>query len=344
MREFLPLKQDHGATRAPERGRGHLFSICYRQSPFWLLSKSLGKKKTPPFPKLPLTNWCSQQDPVNARFESCALPFIAAIPSVIAVCVLLGFLVNLLPKGMRSPAWSRPFVEEPKGEPDELVSSEKSSSTRLAMVLFIVSVVCFALQVITVFQPTLRIERVFPSASWAVGALVIAICRPRTAPMALLGLYISTLATQAIVFVDSPSGLHVKDLPSILTLTSALVAIGVILSMPLRDPHLQRYRISPAFGPPTSELRSPEDDLTVWQFMTVSWMAPLMSIGSTRQLNDEDVWQLGFEFQHRMLHDTFRELKGSVLRRLFRANGLDLVIISGLSIFELVASMHLRYF
>jgi hypothetical protein len=128
-------------------------------------------------------------------------------------------------------------------------------------------------------------------------------------------------------------------LPYILALISALIAIGVILVMPLRHPHLPKDQISPAFGPPTSELRSPEDDLTAWQFMTVSWMAPLMSIGNKRQLNDEDVWQLGYEFQHRMLHDTFRELNGSVLGRLFRANGLDLVIISGLSMFELVASM-----
>jgi hypothetical protein len=312
------------------------------------LLKSLGKQKPPPFSYLfehPATNRdVHQQDPVNARFESCALPFISAIPSVVAVCILLGFLVKLLPRGVRSPAWSRPFVEEPKGEPDELVSDEKEPFTRLTMILFLVSVVSLALQIVTVLLPTFRREMIFPSASWAVGALVIAICRPKTAPMALLALYVCIFTTQAIIFVDSPSGLHVKDLPSILALISAFVAIGVILIMPMRDPDLQKCHISPAFGPPTSELRSPEDDLSVWQFMTVSWMAPLMSIGNARQLNDEDVWQLGFEFQHRMLHDTFRELKGSVLGRLFRANGLDLVIISILSMFELVASMYLEDF
>jgi hypothetical protein len=276
---------------------------------------------------------------VKARFESCALPFISAVPTVAAVCILLGFLVKLLPKRMRSPEWSRAFVEEPKGELDELLSSEKKSFTSLTVVLFIVSVVCFALQMLTVFLPTFRIEMVFPAASWAIGSLIIAICRPITAPLALLALYTSIFITQAITFVDGQSGLNVKDLPSILTLISALVAVGVILVMPLRHPYLPKNQISPAFGPPTSELRSPEDDLTVWQFMTVSWMAPLMSIGNKRQLNDEDVWQLGYEFQHRMLHDTFRELKGSVLGRLFKANGLDLVIISGLSMFELVASM-----
>lgn len=281
---------------------------------------------------------------MNARFESCALPFISAVPSVIAVCILLGFLVKLLPKGMRSPEWSRAFVEEPKVVEDELSSGQKKSFTRLTIVLFAVSAVSFALQMFTVFLPTFRVEMVFPAASWVVGSLLIAICRPVTAPLSLFALYVSIFITQAIIFVDSPAGLHIKDLPCILALISALVAIGIILATPMRHPHLPKDQISPAFGPPTFDLRSPEDDLTVWQFMTVSWMAPLMSIGNKRQLNDEDVWQLGYEFQHRGLHDTFRELKGSVLGRLFRANGLDLVIISGLSIFELVASMCIKSF
>lgn len=69
-------------------------------------------------------------------------------------------------------------------------------------------------------------------------------------------------------------------------------------------------------------------------------MAPLIRLGNERQLNDEDVWLLSYEFQHRVLHDRFRELKGSVLRRLVEANGVDLVIISGLSVLELFASMN----
>ncbi len=68
-------------------------------------------------------------------------------------------------------------------------------------------------------------------------------------------------------------------------------------------------------------------------------MKPLISLGSARQLNDEDVWSLAFEFQHRILHDCFRELKGSVVRRLITANGFDLVIISSLAVLESLASM-----
>lgn len=73
--------------------------------------------------------------------------------------------------------------------------------------------------------------------------------------------------------------------------------------------------------------------------MTFTWISPLIAIGSTRQLNDEDVWSLAFEFQHKLLHYSFRELTGSIVRRLVAANGRDLVITSFIAVLELLASM-----
>ncbi|KAJ5174294.1 uncharacterized protein N7482_000171 [Penicillium canariense] len=89
--------------------------------------------------------------------------------------------------------------------------------------------------------------------------------------------------------------------------------------------------ISAVGQPPCSDFRSPEDNLRLWQFLTVSWMAPLISLGRKRQLNEQDVWQLGFEFQHSRLHEKFRRIRGSVLRRVLKANGLDVLIISGIA-------------
>ncbi len=150
---------------------------------------------------------------------------------------------------------------------------------------------------------------------------------------------LSLLATQLSLLANARSALHAQDIPASLELLIALAAVVVILCMPLRHPSLSKDQISPPFGHPTSQLRSPEDNLTLWQFMTVSWMTPLISLGSASELNDEDVWSLAFEFQHSILHDSFRELKGSVVRRLITANGLDLVIISSLAVLESLASM-----
>ena len=122
------------------------------------------------------------------------------------------------------------------------------------------------------------------------------------------------------------------------TLILTLTTITVILLMPLNTTQSISKEVNPDNSIPTHELRSPEDNLKAWQWMTVSWMSPLMSMGSARKLNEEDVWSLGYEFQHKRLHEQFRELKGSVVRRLLAANGLDLIFISTLAVVGCLAS------
>ncbi|KAJ8119711.1 hypothetical protein ONZ43_g3399 [Nemania bipapillata] len=109
--------------------------------------------------------------------------------------------------------------------------------------------------------------------------------------------------------------------------------------MPMRDPALDITGIADSANRPTSGLRSPEDNISLWQFMTVSWLRPLISLGYKNQLNDEDVWLLPYEFQHKKLHILFQELKGPVWWRLLLANGLDLFIISMLGIIEAAANL-----
>ncbi|KAB5578018.1 P-loop containing nucleoside triphosphate hydrolase protein [Coniochaeta sp. 2T2.1] len=109
--------------------------------------------------------------------------------------------------------------------------------------------------------------------------------------------------------------------------------------MPLRQPTLSTADISKPFDSPTSNLRSPEDLITMWQWMTVSWMGTLIGVGKSRQINADDVWFLPFEFQHTRLHQLFRDVKGSVIGRLFKANGPDLIITCCLGIFESLASL-----
>lgn len=105
--------------------------------------------------------------------------------------------------------------------------------------------------------------------------------------------------------------------------------------MPFRD-----TRANSNFGKvPSEDLASPEDNLTLWQFLTVSWMWPMISIGKTRILNENDVWQLSYQFQHQRLHEKFQRMKGSVLGRLCRANIIDFFIISFLALFTLIAGM-----
>ena len=146
------------------------------------------------------------------------------------------------------------------------------------------------------------------------------------------------LPSQIILMVYDTHTLSLVFVLQTVETLAALLHLVVILCMPLRDPELPANDISPAVGTPNHLFRSPEDNLTLWQFMSVTWMAPLISIGYKRQLNDEDVWSLSYEFQHQILHETFRELSGSVVRRLLSANGLDLAILSCLGVLESLSS------
>ena len=158
--------------------------------------------------------------------------------------------------------------------------------------------------------------------------------RARTAPLSSLIILLTLASTQITLLLNDTDGLQIHDLPIFVSIIASIGAIATILHMPLRDPELSNNNISAPYDPPSKKDRSPEDKLSPWLFMTVSWMNPLIHTGSKRQLEDDDVWELGFEFQHKGLHDKFRELKGSVVRRLLAANGVDLIILTFLALAE----------
>ncbi|EKD21137.1 ABC transporter [Drepanopeziza brunnea f. sp. 'multigermtubi' MB_m1] len=277
-------------------------------------------------------------NPINAQFSPCAIPYIAAIPAAIAVVILLGLIFQLLPLRHVSPRWLRSFAQEPELLSQRVNSVRKRYLGWKTIALFVISLAGLGFQTWSVFCHELQLLMVYPAAAWAVACLLLVIYRPAKTPKALLTLYCSLATSQLIIIVDGTSQLKPHGIPVALSILSALGAVIVVLLMPLRHPLRDSSDISVPFSEPAFELRSPEDNLSLWQFMSVSWMAPLIKMGNKRQLNDEDVWSLGYEFKHRMLHDEFRELQGSVLSRLIQANGLDLFIISMLSIIELVAN------
>lgn len=153
-----------------------------------------------------------------------------------------------------------------------------------------------------------------------------------------LTILLSIIFTHAVDIASQRSQNRTKILLQALTCIIAACSCIAVANFPLRKSRLPKDGICGAFIPPTCRLGSPEENLSVWQFMSVSWMTPLISIGSARQLNDEDVWSLPFEFRHKVLHEHFRQLKGSVVMRLLAANGVDLIITTTLAIVESVSS------
>jgi hypothetical protein len=255
--------------------------------------------------------------------------------------IVLGYLFRRIPGLSLRPWWLSTFVTEIPDRDDDLSPLPKRSFTVFSGSLLLISTIGLLTQIFTVFYPRFGVEILGLVVSWAISVILLALLRPATTPKALLGLYVSIFVSQFIVIANGAGNLLVFNTPSTIILAISFAAISTVLCMPLRDPSLPRFAISPPFGVPTDKFRSPEDFLTLWQFMSVSWMVPLLKLGNSRQLNDEDVWGLGYQFEHRTLHDKFRELKGSVFRRLIEANGIDLFVISCLGTLELVGGTSL---
>jgi len=114
----------------------------------------------------------------------------------------------------------------------------------------------------------------------------------------------------------------------------SIISLAIMFRMPMRDPLWNGQGIGVPSQVPSFRDRSPEDNFSLWHWMTVSWMSPLIATASKRQLHDEDVWLLPYQFQHERLHHLFRQVKGSVTIRILKANAPDLFITSALGILE----------
>ncbi|KAI1300289.1 ABC transporter [Xylaria venustula] len=238
---------------------------------------------------------------------------------------------SLSPKG---PQWARPFAKE---EPPYHRHAKRW--TYWTVSLLVLSTLGLILTSLAVILRSFDYSRLFDIAPWAAGLFITIVDRPKRTPKTLLALYATSSVCSLIALGTELNESHQVHILRAVALGIELLLLLIILLMPMRDPALDNTGIAGTADPPTSQLRSPEDNLNLLQFMTVSWLSPLISKGYQRQLNDEDVWFLPYEFQHKQLHILFRELSGPVWVRLALANGLDLFIISALGIVEAAANL-----
>ncbi|KAH9900404.1 ABC transporter [Xylariomycetidae sp. FL2044] len=283
-------------------------------------------------PYAPATQHDAIWDPVQARLAPRVFPYIRAIPlfviAIILICVVLRVLFP------RPPTWMTKFVRETRPEIawDDVPANLRPTTSWTVGLYAISSFAC----VIQSYR-TGGTSSHFTAISWAFALVFVVATRPASTSWPLLSLYIAIFASQVILLANASSGSSRDDVLDKLSLVASIAAIVTVVLMPMRSTHFSREGISPVGATPTKMLRSPEDDITLWQWMTVSWMAPLLSVEKTKQIDGDDVWALGYEFQNARLHDLFGVLRGSVIRRLLNANGFDMIVLCGLGIIELVA-------
>ncbi|KAK4188759.1 putative ATP-dependent permease [Podospora australis] len=242
------------------------------------------------------------------------------------------------------PAWLRKFAVEPitvsadqeTGQPQSHAGRRWTAST---LTLLLLNVITTLLAVVgaVIWKGHSQIYLI-PAAPSVVSALILAIERPSTVPGTVFVVQLALILVEFALFMVVPGAVGNGWLQILSTWAGGcllpLFSLGTMANMPIRDPSMDFTGISKPFAEPSHLDRSPEDRITLFQWMTVSWLAPLIKNGSKKKLNEEDVWFLAYEFHHRRLHMLFRDLTGSVLSRLLKANGLDLLIITSLGILE----------
>lgn len=275
---------------------------------------------------------------------------------------IFAFLFNILlhakAHAYLMPRWLRPFAAE--GPEDSVVgilrrradeasfsSSPKRSLKRWNAWTLILGLLCVAGLVLAVVPLALAPRRRFAWGileliPWCCAVLTTAIDRPVRVHRILLFQYaIIALAAAGMYAAHFLShNLHSVEPFRVARVVLCVVAIAIITGwMPIRDPSWDASDIGSEKRAPSSHLRSPEDNLTLVQFWTMTWVNPLAKLCQVRELIVEDVWQLPLDYQHNRLYLTFREIKGRLIPRLLEANGLDLCISASLAVVEKVAEV-----
>lgn len=196
------------------------------------------------------------------------------------------------------------------------------------MALFILSVLGVAAQAVKLRSSDIRFHAILLLLSWTGVLIFILINRPSSCPASLVAYYISVLVIEGSSIDTWAMPPSLENSTHHVAILAVFASILVILSMPMRPSSLSSESISKAGSIPSHDERSPEDNLRLWQFLSVSWIAPLITIGNKQQVEESNVWLLGYQFQHRRLHEAFRVLRGTVTRRLLQANGTDVSILT----------------
>lgn len=128
-----------------------------------------------------------------------------------------------------------------------------------------------------------------------------------------------TLYDHQIFGVPLPPQLPFLGLIS--NLIAILMAMTVVGNMPFQLPS-NRIKKEDIYVK-----HSPEDYATMWEWITFSWVYPLIIRGSNMTMNEDDVWKLSPTQQSRPVFIKFSTIiRSSLLRRLWAANSKDLIM------------------
>lgn len=137
-------------------------------------------------------------------------------------------------------------------------------------------------------------------------------------------------------FSLSGSNRHVHTTNTLLAWLSAITfsTSGAILALCLSYPMTDvppSPNIAPLGSRPSHLYSSPEDNVTLWNWLTFNYVGPILSRSGEGTLNEEDVWDLPPGFKHSNLFNKYLKVmdenpKMSLVWFLLTSNAQDLII------------------
>ncbi|CAE6351129.1 unnamed protein product [Rhizoctonia solani] len=180
--------------------------------------------------------------------------------------------------------------------------------------------------------------------SWVYAALRPSIRPSRTPYYDLLGIYFSHFLAACVALYEASTsatgsiGFSTDRLAHVLNSLLTFVGLVAIVNMPLSltgKPEVNEDGLHPAL----------EDYCTLWQWMTFTWVSPIISLGALRPLEEKDMWQLSRSMRTRTLMRKFLQVqRSSLLRRILVANAMDLFLDGSLTIISTVMNFSAPFF
>jgi hypothetical protein len=160
---------------------------------------------------------------------------------------------------------------------------------------------------------------------------ILAARRPRTCPTSLLTFYIPALFIHVAFSVAPTEPSNTLRYCHGISGAASALSIFAVVSTPLTS----SIPLDAPGTAPSNSFRSPEDNSTILQFLTVSWIGSILSLGTSGHLRESHVGQPTLELQCTRVCEKFHGTSGSIFSRLCQSNAVDLAIMSILTVFEL---------
>ncbi|KAJ7103247.1 P-loop containing nucleoside triphosphate hydrolase protein [Mycena belliarum] len=168
--------------------------------------------------------------------------------------------------------------------------------------------------------------------AWGYTSLRLVLNPPITPPfLSILFASIQGVFPLVYLTLDGIAGNLNNGLPlHVVRILAAAAFVYIAGTLPLQN-RLASETIAGPKDIPSVTLSCPEDNVTMWEWATFTFVEPIFHLADKGTLNDNDVWALSPYFKHRNLFNKCLEYRArhpshSLIRFLLVSNSLDLIL------------------